>query len=540
MFLSFFTLLVFFFLQNYTIQAEKVAPTASSCSLQVAFTSQRTVYFDIKAVPVDLFATGITSLQGSRSSSQVGNNHGEHVQATMEMCMVQKTQQASCSSMWILLWQLDDVHRHSRRSWPEECDRSRYKNKIQKATRGCLGELGRIAAQKSWRCCHQVSSISKKENQRAHAQENVSSQRELWCSNIRSSMAIGKYNIFASAVYVDTGGDSRECPLERIGASTGEYRQLLDRRCPDSDRQDQEALRTAAINEISAAVLGQVGEEAQAVTASTNCAQQPSFILGWLHRRIRQAMENICIRLRRERPGFREESLGSKRRYAGSEREVREGERCNGQTGCSTARSGGGLRRHGGRIGGQNCHCGGNSTGHHQHGLLTRSSAHPPIRRSNRSRTSQQEGQTWASGRSARAFLVWCISTQAFSPARQIVCKTEVCPGHGSESCSQPAYPVSQWVHSILEEPTFLTEWKASISALDLSYEVSQHCGTVGTLPVATRNRSRSRRRSLQVTFSPIAELYVGYCGIRAGFCDAKVDAHHHEISSCSKNFPAT
>ncbi|CAL1166294.1 unnamed protein product, partial [Cladocopium goreaui] len=82
----------------------------------------------------------------------------------------------------------------------------------------------------------------------------------------------------------------------------------------------------------------------------------------------------------------------------------------------------------------------------------------------------------------------------------------EVSDGMEEESADR----IAQWVHSILEEPTFLTEWKASISALDLSYEVSQHCGTVGTLPVATRNRSRSRRSSLQVTFSPIAELYVG------------------------------
>jgi hypothetical protein len=30
---------------------------------------------------------------------------------------------------------------------------------------------------------------------------------------------------------------------------------------------------------------------------------------------------------------------------------------------------------------------------------------------------------------------------------------------------------VRQWTHSILEEPNFVSEWKASIQALDLAFE---------------------------------------------------------------------
>jgi len=69
---------------------------------------------------------------------------------------------------------------------------------------------------------------------------------------------------------------------------------------------------------------------------------------------------------------------------------------------------------------------------------------------------------------------------------------------------------VHQWTHSILEEPNFINEWKASIQALDLAFDITDE--PVFSLSELRGGKSSGRRgrQRAHVKFNAIAELYVG------------------------------
>jgi hypothetical protein len=66
---------------------------------------------------------------------------------------------------------------------------------------------------------------------------------------------------------------------------------------------------------------------------------------------------------------------------------------------------------------------------------------------------------------------------------------------------------VMQWQHSILEEANFTTEWKASIMALDLQYELNPMCGTHHDRDFSNMKSKKVQRR---ISFAEKVELYVG------------------------------
>ena len=49
----------------------------------------------------------------------------------------------------------------------------------------------------------------------------------------------------------------------------------------------------------------------------------------------------------------------------------------------------------------------------------------------------------------------------------------------------QPDYPVHQWTHSILDEPSVLNERKANSQALELAFEVSMMNGLTFAMTLA-------------------------------------------------------
>jgi len=67
-----------------------------------------------------------------------------------------------------------------------------------------------------------------------------------------------------------------------------------------------------------------------------------------------------------------------------------------------------------------------------------------------------------------------------------------------------------QWTHSILEEENFMNEWKASIRALDLQYEVDPMCGTHSGRPTPCKTRRKSTQPERHPSFAQTVELYVG------------------------------
>ena len=86
----------------------------------------------------------------------------------------------------------------------------------------------------------------------------------------------------------------------------------------------------------------------------------------------------------------------------------------------------------------------------------------------------------------------------------------EVCQGLHAGQFQQEDYVVHQWTHSVLTEPDFVNEWKASIDALDHAFNVQE-------LPLSHQPNQkpagrtvRGSDRDLRVRFHHIAELFVG------------------------------
>ena len=69
-------------------------------------------------------------------------------------------------------------------------------------------------------------------------------------------------------------------------------------------------------------------------------------------------------------------------------------------------------------------------------------------------------------------------------------------------------YVIHQWTHSILEERSFLPEWKANIRSLDLAFEVLDDCQWPTSSTPSCRRPSRSRTM-LNVPFGDQVGLYV-------------------------------
>ena len=71
-----------------------------------------------------------------------------------------------------------------------------------------------------------------------------------------------------------------------------------------------------------------------------------------------------------------------------------------------------------------------------------------------------------------------------------------------------------QWTHSILEEPTFLNEWKASSQALELAFQVSMMNGLTFARQPAVHScdtkQARPCNSNRSVSFCDFVELYVG------------------------------
>jgi len=86
----------------------------------------------------------------------------------------------------------------------------------------------------------------------------------------------------------------------------------------------------------------------------------------------------------------------------------------------------------------------------------------------------------------------------------------EVCQGLHARHFQQVDYVIHQWTHSILEEPDFLNEWKASIKALDQAFYMNDD-------PLLHCKEGRQQREvaervngDLRVRFHHVAELFVG------------------------------
>ena len=434
----------------------------------------------------------------------------------MEMRVVQAPQQAAGHLLRLMLLTMGQVCRHPLCTWTEGNELATQRPcqiqvKEAVAATGRLGVLGPVT-QKERKCLSvQTSRIAE---ETAKDSEEKAAQRELWNADIGSTMAI--HNIISIAIGANGEYEHHSRGDIASGASSSirEVRHRSSRRSPDGDRQDQEDPRTSASLSFSQeceAGVRQIRKEEENPASSPASNDQASSVLVQLYRRVCKKMALICRRLCHERPRTREASFRSKGACTRGQIEVRCGQRGQRQARCKhSGRGGRGLRWDGRRKPRQDGivrRDPGRDTIHADHiGQLQTET----IRRGCRS-TSVQEATAGQRGRGLHSNAwSWLCCLAAFSQARQIDHRQEVCLGH-AHCFVQAEYPERQWTHSIIDEGNFLNEWRASIHGLDLAFEVSQMLGLSFDETSFQRCPVTKSAGKHHVCFDDTVELYVGH-----------------------------
>ena len=503
-----FVLVILLFIKDYPDIEEKTAPAKGTGPFAVASPSTWLDSTKQKSNCEHSSKIESTPLEGPRFPAQACESHGYDFKGALEMCLVQKIEQAFDSTVWLLLHSLEQVHRHPLRSWTKELYTGIDQIDIEKkVVKGRLGRLWLFTAKTDRTGSSIPRILTTEENKDTKAEEKQTAD-QLWGSCIGSTVAINGNSHAAS--HGDSNLEHRRSgsiDFDRAGASTGILRQTAVRGSPDSDRQGEEAKRTSAHDgQDSTASLRQAGEEKKVTSASTECEGAAAQVMDPVCGGVHQEMAEFCDRLCQEGCGARAEGHGCARSSLGCEEKIRHRQRRQ-RSPRSTRRSsrrdlrhGGGWRRKDGNIR--------RDTSEHQHdggelGNSQNEAESGPVR------ACQQAAENTRRCRRSSIW-TWSCCAYAFSSARQIDRRMEVCLGLTSEHFQQDEYAVRQWTHSILEEPDFVSEWKASIQALDLAFDIMDE---PTNLPGGTKLRTssdRQARQGMHVKFNAIAELFVG------------------------------
>ena len=451
--------------------------------------------------------------------SQAEESNGRSVQTTLEMLLVQETQQASCQRLWIMLCAVGEMHRHPLRAWTKEPTSGSVTFEFQKEVAaagglGEMGELGRLAAKTVRNPPTSLCAISEKARQ---GQEEPEGQGQGADGSIRNTFTGSTLAVNGAGDFTSTGFD-RECIFSRRTFATrtcSSYRNLRQAnflRGPDGDGEGEKSPGTASSDcEVSTAGVGQVGEKEETTPAGTTSQSQSPPIMGPIHRGISTQMAHFCGRLWQQRSEPRAKSGRSKGGDAGGKGEIRQCERCHGEARSCTARASRGgrdLRCDGGR-GTKDSNFRSHSRRHIEHALDARQHQSETTRRSFGG--TPQKASCRPRRRSWREIFTWCLCIETFSQARQIDRRKEVCLGLLHPGFDHGDLTAFQWTHSILDEHDFLNEWKASIDALDLQMEVSPMCTDFAADSIPKmKSMTQKRPCGRQVHFQQKIELYVG------------------------------
>ena len=425
---------------------------------------------------------------------------GGELKATLALPLVQAPQQVLCHGVWIMLCSMGKVHRHPLRSWAEtkpiQCFTQVDFKESLGATRG-LAELGRFPAESYKGLVLQrlrIAQTEAKESEESEKSKEEAAQSQLRCAITGSALAVDVFDEFAVGGYRFCSDVYRSAFATGASSGFGAFRSDSHGGGPVCDREVKEDHRIDASGFCQKCPSGfrQVREEAQESPASAASKRHTASVLVQLHRRVCEKMAFICRGFCQKRSGSRETRPGSKGAGSRGQDQIRLCKGSQRQTGQgSHGRSGRSLRYHG-------------RGGRGQDGDLPST----PDRRVRRGAASQKS-KTGAKC-AGRSIWLWCWGASAFWEARQIDHKLEVCPGQMYHTFHQDAYVEHQWTHSIFEEPTFLSEWSASMKAIDLSFEVSQMQGKCFEKTPTTSLPTTKRGGNFRVRFHENVELYVG------------------------------
>ena len=376
-----------------------------------------------------------------------GQRNGDG-QGAMEMLLVQATEQADGDAMWGVLHPVEQMYRHPLQAWTKEPTIGAGAFSFEeKAAEGEMDRLGLFATKAITTTRLRRAFTTKKTKD---TEEEEADRAKLWSTHIGPAMATCRHRFKSSANDSSCHGEGRDVIADRIGARHRDFRQAHPRGSADSDREGEETHRTTTYyGQDSQASFRQVGEEEKGTPAGTQCKIETPYFLDTVCRRINQEMEKLRHRFCHKRCRIGEEGQRSSRSSTRSEVEIRHSK---GRQRSTRSRDCGRARRdlgwHGRGQPRENGDFGGNPGQHHNDGDEPGEPAYAPA---SRSRTASSQEAANRCRRRWGSSWIWIICSQAFSSARQIDQRKEVCLGLCDGSFQQENYVVRQWTHSILE-----------------------------------------------------------------------------------------
>ena len=499
-------LVIFFVSKDYAHEEEKAKASASHSQIQVVSPSKRLAGAFAFADCCNTQSIECASLQRQTVFAQNQSSNDGSCDHAVALSLVQKTQQVLCAEVRFVLFELGKVHRHPLCPWAEAAGGGFTKGVIQKE----VASIQRVAAMgdfDNFLC--QASGVTKETPQ--DPKEDKGTEAQLWCPSAGSALAgiSASTCAFTSLATFDRVTTCHNPP--RTGDSDRAFRSTSYRGNPSSGRQGQETGGTASYCQIGATSLRQTGKEAQKPPPCHRGKEEAPHFMDQLHRRIHLTMEAVRRRFHDQRPRVRKEGDRSSRSSSRSSCPLRRGKGSERQTRCCCAGGrGGDLRWNGRGPDGQDCLCGryqgrdsvrpGRTRDFPSHSSGGPSGSHS---------TEKAKDKWWR----RRPTWIWLLCHEAFSSARQID-QWEICPGQLTACFEQPDHLVHQWNHSILDEVTFLNEWKANSQALELAFQVSMTNGLTFARTPSVHCHGTERKEpcisNRKVSFCDQVELYVG------------------------------
>ena len=334
---------------------------------------------------------------------------------------------------------------------------------------------------------------------RQDTQEGDETERgDLQCTSSRTSLALSIYG----GNYSSQHRRGAQCGDRELGA-LGHCAQGGEHSCPSTGTTHScREFLSRANDQRSQECSRQDGQGKKEIQRCSDSATELAHQLAQVHCGLLGTLDKLRGKVCEGRPGPGGQGEGCAREVAANQGHSRVRKECVGG-----ARHGGHHRDHGRRDGGQARFSRSDPEQHHTHGGEL---AEHPTKGGSGNGGSRREQAEEAQDRRTSRRLHWrkgfaCIG--AFCAARQADL-IEACPGLGLGS---PAVLLN-WSHSILEEETYMSPWRASIEGLDLAWEVGTFLTSTrssSTLPTFLRPK-RSRRLDIAVNFNEWQEVLVG------------------------------
>ena len=484
--------------RNYTFEKEEVPKAQSQSPIPVALSQGRAASAEPFTALAHQGTPWRSSFKGPRFSCPTTLRHVHGCEDTLDVCVVSTPESAQRESLWRLRQPVASLSRCQLSPWSPRRQLTEAENTL---TQLRVLEPGRLLGRsrpRQWtksQSRQQEPPIAEIEEIRYATKQKEEQEGESGrYAASGSAMERRRQSCFALAFSARQQGRNATAGT---GYRTQEAGQHIDIWCT------ADCLRVAGFiwgnGSPYAERSGEIGESPQGLQGCFERETEHAFEVDELYRAECHKMEEVCDRLHRERPSPRQQDPESEGNPASCTRKSRCHKRGINQSRCRDLggdardlRCRGGDGHHG-EAGLRRCH---QSWSHrHGHHLGKHQQAHSACG----SRCASRQ----TSSHRRRCFWLFTISTHAFWEARQVDFTETCCRPDATESFQNLP---QIWNHSILEEPTFLSPWAASIQGLDLAWELNTtFCPQVPQVKIQYLNKD------VHVSFATSVELYVGH-----------------------------